>query len=190
VPSWKLKGGPTARPLSGRFRLNSDHQSISDWSWTENPFKGTRELRGLVIVNLLLNNWDLKASQNRIYGVAEPPGRWFVAQDLGAALGKTNWPTGSKLNIDDFESQNLIDHVENGRDVFDYHARHKELMEDITPADVVWICTLLNRITDSQWNDVFGHVALPGDKSARYIRKIKSKINEGLTLGHQTLVRQ
>ncbi len=108
VPEWRLKGGPVTRPLSGRFRLSSDHDAISEWSWTDNPFKGTRELRGLVVVNLLLNNWDLKPSQNRIYSVPEPPMRWFVVQDIGASLGKTAWPTGSKLNIADFESQKLI----------------------------------------------------------------------------------
>lgn len=190
IPEWRLKGGPVTRPMFGRFRLSSDHTTISDWSWTQNPFLGTRELRGLVVVNLLLNNWDLKSSQNRIYSVQQPPMRWFVVQDVGASLGKTSWPTGSKLKIEDFESQNLITGVENGRVVFDYHARHKELMEDITPADVVWICQLLNRITETQWNDVFGHVGIPGDKSARYIQKIRSKIREGLSLSPQTAVRR
>src|SRR4029453_12277430 len=45
VPEGKLKGGAVDRPRAGRFRLNSDHMTMSDWSWTENPFKGTRELR-------------------------------------------------------------------------------------------------------------------------------------------------
>jgi hypothetical protein len=59
-------------------------------------------------------------------------------------------------------------------------------MENIPAADVVWICTLLNQITDTQWNDVFSHAAIPPDKSTRYIRKIKSKINEGLKLDART----
>jgi hypothetical protein len=186
VPQWNLKGGPEAKPRGGRFRLSSDHKTVSDWSWTENPFKGTRQLRGLVVVNLMLNNWDLKSSQNRIYSVQTQPNRWFVVQDVGASLGKTSWPVGTKLDIDDFESQNLIEGVENGRVKFDYHARHKELMDDITPEDVTWVCTLLQKITDKQWDDLFAHVGIPGENSARYIRKIKSKINEGLTINRTT----
>ncbi len=186
VPEWTLKGGPESRPRAGRFRLSSDHRTRGDWSWTENPFKGTRELRGLVVVNLILNNWDLKSSQNRVYEGQEPPNRWFVVQDLGASLGKTAWPTGSKLDIEDFESQNLIQGVENGRVRFDYHARHKELLEDITPGDVAWVCALLNQITDQQWDELFRHVGIPGEISGRYIRKIKSKIDEGLTLNRTT----
>jgi hypothetical protein len=185
VPEWTLKGGPESRPRAGRFR-RSDHRTRGDWSWTENPFKGTRELRGLVVVNLILNNWDLKSSQNRVYSVQEPPNRWFVVQDLGASLGKTAWPTGSKLDIEDFESQQLIQGVENGRVRFDYHARHKELLEDITPADVAWVCAMLNQITDQQWDELFRHVGIPGEISGRYIQKIKSKIDEGLTLNRTT----
>jgi hypothetical protein len=186
VPEWKLKDGPEKRPRSGRFRLTSDHHSKGGWSWTNNPFKGTRQLHGLVVANLILNNWDLKSSQNKVYTFDDRPGRWFVVQDLGAALGKTGWPVGTKLNADDFESQQLVLGVENGRVLFDYHARHKELLENITPEDVVWVCTLLKRITDAQWGDLFAHSAIPGDASARFIAKIQSKIREGLALRPQT----
>jgi hypothetical protein len=186
VPEWKMKGGPESKPHAGRFRLSSDHDAIAPWSWTDNPFLGTRELRGLVVVNLILNNWDLKASQNRIYSVPGTPNRWFVVQDVGAALGKTGWPVGSKLNVEDFESQNLIARVDNGRVKFDYHARHRELMADITPADVAWVCALLDQITDKQWDALFAHVGLPGQTSERYIRKIKSKIAEGLATARPT----
>ena len=38
-----------------------------DWSWHENPYVGTRQLNGLLVANLILNNWDIKPTQNRIY---------------------------------------------------------------------------------------------------------------------------
>ena len=49
-------------------------------------------------------------------------------------------------------------------------ARHREVLEDITPADVVWACRLLDRITDKQWADVFRAAAYPPDIAARYRR--------------------
>ena len=74
VPEWKLKNGPVSRPNSGRFRLSSDHDTDGEWSWTDNPFLGTRQLKGLIVANLIINNWDLKPSQNRIYTeVRNPP---------------------------------------------------------------------------------------------------------------------
>jgi hypothetical protein len=190
VPEWKMTDGPVSRPLSGRFRLSSDHDADGEWSWTENPFLGTRQLKGLVVANLILNNWDLKPSQNRIYTeVGRSPSRWFVVQDIGASFGKTAWPTGNRNNVDDFESQRLVLGVEGGRVQFDYHARHKELLENITPADVVWICRLFSRITDRQWADLFRGAAMPEEVGIRYTRKIKSKIQEGLALQSQGVSR-
>ena len=189
VPEWKMTGGPVSRPLSGRFRLASDHDADGEWSWTENPFLGTRQLKGLVVANLILNNWDLKPSQNRIYTEVRNPARWFVVQDIGASFGKTAWPTGNRNNIDDFEKQRLVLGVEGGRVQFDYHARHKELLENITPADVVWICQMFSRITDAQWADLFRGAAMPEEVGVRYARKIKSKIQEGLALQSQGATR-
>ena len=55
---------------------------------------------------------------------------------------------GTRSNADHFEQQHFVLRVEGPRVIFDYRARHKELLEDITPADVVWTCRLLDRITD------------------------------------------
>jgi hypothetical protein len=184
MPRWKLQGGPVSTPPSGRFRLSSDHTSEANWSWAENPFVGTRELRGLLVVNLILNNWDTKSTQNRIYTREGQPGRWFVVQDLGAALGKkTRFSHGTRGNIADFESQKLILGIENGRIKFDYHGLHRGLYADITPADVVWACERLGRISDAQWVDAFASGAYSPIVADRFIKKIKSKIQEGLALG-------
>jgi hypothetical protein len=190
VPEWKMKGGPVSKPNSGRFRLSSDHKTDGEWSWIDNPFVGTRQLKGLIVANLIVNNWDVKPSQNRIYTeVGRVPARWFVVQDLGASLGKTGWPVGNRNNIDDFETQKLVLGVQDGRVQFDYHARHKELLTDITPADVVWICRLFDRITDKQWVDLFAGAHLSDETGARYARKIKSKLREGLALQSQGATR-
>lgn len=190
MPEWTLKNGPVQRPMGGRFRYGHDHKNGGEWSWAENPFVGTREFQGLVITNLLLNNWDVKTSNNRIYEMSpgHTPARWFVAQDLGASLGKTGWPVGNRNNIDDFESQRFVIGVQDGRVQFDYQARHKELLATITPADVLWICGILNRISDQQWSDAFRSAAFPQETGARYIRKLKSKIQEGLAVNTMSSV--
>jgi hypothetical protein len=181
VPEWKLTNGPVPTPKAGRFRLSADHDGIGDWSWVENPFKGTRELKGLVLANLLINNWDLKTSNNKILSVpGANPKRWFIAQDIGASFGKTGWPVGNRNSVDDYERQGFVIGVEDGRVQFDYQARHRELLQDITPDDVVWICKLFAQITDQQLADAFLAVEMPEETSARYIRKLKSKIQEGL----------
>jgi hypothetical protein len=178
---------------SGRFRAEFGYDTEGDWSWHQNPYVGTRELNGLLVAQLILNNWDIRDTQNRIYVLEDPssgPRRQFVVQDLGAALGKTAWPTGTRGKIDDFEKQSLIGRVANGRIEFDYHARHKELFADITPADVVWVCRLFDRLSDQQWRDAFRAAGYPESLSARFIAKLKAKVQEGLALDRRSQTTQ
>lgn len=186
VPKVDLDGGrPMDSGAPGRFRAEFGYKKEGDWSWHENPYVGTRELKGLLVAQLILNNWDIKGTQNRIYVLdagAPHPRRRFVVQDLGAALGKTSWPTGTRGKIDDFESQRLIKRVSNGRIEFDYHARHKELFKDIPAADVVWVSRLFARLSDQQWRDAFRAAGYPESQSTRFIAKLKAKVQEGLAL--------
>jgi hypothetical protein len=170
---------PEAKP--GRFRLASDHETEGPWSYRDNPFVGTRELHGLIAANLLLNNWDLAASNNRIYEIEGR--RLYVAQDLGGSLGKTRWPIGTRNRIDDFESQGYIRGIENGRPDFDYYGRHRGIVRKVTAEDVAWVCGLLAKLTDRQLADAFRAAHYPQDVAERYVRKIEEKIREGVALG-------
>jgi hypothetical protein len=188
VPTFHLDGGrPEDSGQPARLRDEDGYKTESEWSWHENPFVGTRQLNGLIVANLILNNWDLKASQNRIYVMkrgdgTRGPARRFVVQDLGAALGKTGWPTGNRNDIEGFEKQNLIKRVADGRVEFDYDARHTELFKAITPDDVVWVCRLFAQLTDRQWRDAFRAANYSPQLSARFIAKLKAKVAEGLAL--------
>jgi hypothetical protein len=182
LPRWNKKGGGRGEGASARFRLQSDHKTDGEWAWRDNPFVGTRELKGLLVANLVLNNWDLKDNNNRIYRPerhGKGPRRWFVMQDVGASLGRSAWPVGNRNDIDSFEAQNLIERIEDGHVTFDYRGRHRDLLEGITVADVAWACGLLNRLTDKQWADAFRAATVAPEIAERYIAKIKSKVAEG-----------
>ncbi|HJQ98440.1 MAG TPA: hypothetical protein VJ826_09000 [Candidatus Polarisedimenticolaceae bacterium] len=177
---WRIAGGPDERPGPGRFRLVSDHDAKGEWAFDDNPFEGTQALNGLIVANLLFNNWDLAPSNNRIYEVGKE--RWYVVQDVGGSLGKTRWPIGTRNNIDHFESQAFVLGTKDGRVLFDYHARHKKLLKTLKPDDVRWACRLLGRLSDRQLTDAFRGAGYPGDVGMRYVKKIRSKIDEGLAL--------
>jgi hypothetical protein len=185
LKSWRLKNGPTPKEAAGRFRLEADHEKKGDWSWRKNPFAGTRQLRGLVVANLVLNNWDLEPDNNRIYepkDAAGGPKRWFVVQDVGGALGRSFFPTGTRNKIEDFEGQDLLEKGVGGKLRFDYKSYHRNLVSDVSPNDVVWACRLLARLSDQQLADAFRAADYPPEIAARYIRKIQQKIQQGLAL--------
>lgn len=186
VAKLELDGGkPEHQGQSARLRAEFGYDKEGDWSWHENPFVDSRPLNGMLVANLLLNNWDIKPSQNRIYEMDDPkqrPRKRYVVQDLGASLGMTAWPTGTKNNIENFEVQRLIRNVTTDGVEFDYAARHQELLKRLTPEDVVWTCRLLNQLTDQQWNDMFRAANYEPELARRFITKLKQKMNEGLAL--------
>jgi hypothetical protein len=197
LTKWDLVGEESGPQEIARFRRESDDERVvSDWSWYENPFVSTRPFKGLIVANLILNNWDWKTSNNKVYEVtaAGRERRHFVVRDLGASLGKTSFPgifkrtplrlmkQGSRNDVADFEGQRLIKRVEGERVEFDYRGIHDSLVKTVIVDDVIWTCRLMARISDRQWNDAFRAAAYDNEQRQRYISKLKSKIREGLAL--------
>ena len=198
LTNWQLTGNKLEMPGAGRFRLDSHgHKVIADWSWYENPFVSTQPFKGLLVANLILNNWDWKTSNNKVYDLAGRDGatrRVFVVRDLGASLGKTTFPRflawtpframaqGSRNDVAGFEEQALIKKVEGQQVTFDYRGIHNGLVDMLTVDDVVWTCRLMGRLSDRQWRDAFRAAGYGDAEQQRFITKLKSKIDEGLAL--------
>lgn len=197
LSSWKMSGGPAGTQEGGRFRPElPDARVEGDWSWSENQFIGTQPFHGLIVANLLLNSWDWKTSNNKIYRYSKGngPATRYVVRDLGASLGKTSYPTflkwlpmrgfgqGSRNNIDDFEEQGFIERVDETDVDFHYKGIYRHVVDLVRPSDVRWAAELLSQITDAQWDDAFRAANYSPDIRARYIKKVKAKIAEGLAV--------
>ena len=195
LPSWdvELEDGELRRESEARFRPKLDRLERADeyWSWKDNPFVGTRPFNGLLVVLLMLNSTDLKDDNNSIYELREPwpyegaalsraVDRWFVVRDLGAALGETGKLYPRRNWIDGFEKEEFISGVEDGGIRFAFTGRHRELLEMITPADLRWAATRLQRLTGRQWHDAFRAANYADAVRDRYVRKIRQKIEEAL----------
>jgi hypothetical protein len=196
LTTWTLTGEQSGTQGPARFRPKlPDWKLEGEWSWYENDFVGTRPFNGLVVANILLNNWDWKTSNNRIYAVGGADGvparRIYVVQDLGASLGKTAYPRllawiptqyikqGSRNNLEDFEAQAFIEGVEGGRPKFVYRGIHHSLVDTITASDVHWLTERMSKLTDAQLRDAFRAGGYADDAMRRYVTKIRSKLAEG-----------
>jgi hypothetical protein len=189
LPHWGLVDdtGMTPQP-AGRFRLELPTQEkVESWAWHENPFVGTRQLSGLFVLMVLVNNWDIKTSQNMIYrikGENSDPRHWFVVRDLGASLGSTRWfLPGSRSDVDGFEREPFIKSVAQTVE-FHYRGAWREphLGRQVTPGDVRWMCELLSRLSLQQWQDAFRAGGYEAPVADRFIRRLRQKIAEGQTL--------
>jgi hypothetical protein len=188
LPSWTLVGAAASNPQpAGRFRLEAEDEiRVGRWSWSANPFVGTTPLRGLFVLMVIVNNWDLKTQQNPLYeltGGTAGPVRRYAVRDLGASLGNTRWFfAGSKSNVEDFERERFIHSVRDGEVRFHYRGAWREphLKRGVTPADVRWIAERLARLTPGQWSDAFRAAGYTEMEAERYVVRLRQKVDEGL----------
>jgi hypothetical protein len=190
VPGWDAARAASPNPqLPARFRQDTPDLHGLDktgvWSYYRNPFVGTRQLQGLLVLQAMLGNSDLKDDNNALYDLEtsfEGARRWYVARDLGHTFGRTGVIDAPRGDIEVFEQTPFITGVVNGRVQLDWRGRHGELFADITPADVRWLCERLARLTDAQLRDAFRAGGYGPDTAARFITRLKQKVAEGLAL--------
>jgi hypothetical protein len=186
LSSFTMMGKDGARPEDGgRFRLDEPTlTSRGEWSLLDNPFVNTQPYRGLLVLLLMFNSWDLKDSNNTLYEVNRPPQitQWYVIRDLGGSLGASSGISPRRNNIEKFEEYRWIRKVSDGVVRFQYDGKKPELFRDISVADVRWACDLVGGLTDRQWSDAFRAGGYPNDLARRFIQKIRGNIDEGRRL--------
>ena len=188
LPSWTIDDRDGMRRESeARFRpkLPGFQRSDDPWRWGDNPFLGTREFHGLLVVLLMLNSTDLKDENNSVYELTTPnegASRWFLVRDLGAALGETGKLYPRRNWLEGFENSGFIIGVSGDTVEFDYHGRHRSLIATITPSDVRWAAERMHRLTDRQWEEAFRAANYAAPAAQRFIRRIKQRIADGLSL--------
>src|SRR5687767_3710133 len=94
LPAFTLKDDFGRRvETGGRFRLKTDKiKEVDVWDWASNPFVGTKEYQGLIVLLTMFNSTDLKNSNNSLYEHRDGDlvEQWYVARDVGSAFGDTH----------------------------------------------------------------------------------------------------
>ena len=172
-----------------RFGLRpKDTKRIDGWQWARNPFVGSRQFQGLKIMMALLNNWDLKDSNNKIAvardkKIADNELHYFVA-DLGGSFGKVSHiPRFLQFKPDRNNPKAYArSHLVNGTkgDRVDLHFRSKRgnLYKNISVADVRWITGWLSRLNDRQIEDAFRSANYSPDESRMMTQAVRRRVRE------------
>lgn len=174
------------------------------WDWEDNPFVGTKELDGLKVIQILLQNHDVRPPNNKVFYVTDPQTKklkaYYGVSDLGATLGRA-LPFGkgnSKNNLEDYLAAGFIKRVKDGEVIFDYHqrptgfglvallyppyfieqAKEEKAMQDIRVEHARWIGDLLSRLTDKQLDDAFRVAEYTEEQRKAYIGAMRSRINQ------------
>lgn len=172
--------------VGGRFRPKLEQlKEVDSWDWADNPFVGRKEYQGLIVLLMMFNSTDLKNSNNSLYERREGDfvEQWYVARDVGSALGDTNRIAPRKNHPESFERMPFILGVTNGHVDFAYNGWYKNLVrERIKPEDVAWACNLLGRLSEKQMQDAFRAAGYEPAVAGRFIAKLREKIQQGRSL--------
>ena len=145
--------------VGGRFRLKTEQlKEVGIWDWASNPFVGTKEYQGLIVLLTMFNSTDLKNSNNSLYEHRDGDlvEQWYrdARRRLGVRRHESLAPR--KNHIESFEQMPFILGVNNGFVDFAYKGWYKNLLEQrITPEEVAWACNLLGGLSDQQMQDAF-----------------------------------
>jgi hypothetical protein len=162
VPSVRIEGlNKTLENV--RFEARpKEIKRVAEWQWDSNPFAGKREFQGLKIMMALLNNWDIKDSNNKILAVRNESGETelrYIVHDLGATFGKSGgafWLiTRSRNDPEGYEKANFIERVKGGHVDFHFAGKRSKLFDDITVEDANWMSHWLSQLSDRQIEDAF-----------------------------------
>ena len=131
-----------------------------NWMWENNPFKDTPEFRGLKILMVMINNWDMKDDNNEILAMrGDTTGEGelrYIISDLGGSFGKTGgFFSRSRNEPSDYVKADFIKKVNGDVIDFNYGGKNQKLFEGLTVADARWVSSLFKRLSDEQIKDAF-----------------------------------
>jgi hypothetical protein len=187
---WSLiREGAQSEQGSSRFRRKGRHlEKRGSWSWTDNPFEDTQAFRGLLVLMMFLNNWDLTVDNTAVYDLDkewEGSRRWYVVRDVGASFSRNRGPLlqGTRGDLEGYEQQGFVRGVKDGKVEFDWNGPHGEFFADLTAADVRWTCRMLARIQPAQWDAAFRAAGYEPDEAARLKAQFEKRIAQGRDIG-------
>jgi hypothetical protein len=164
---------------------------VGEWNWKQNPFTGTRELEGLKVLMVLMNNWDMKDANNVM--LYTPGGRElrYAISDLGATFGSEGGGPGflwritrSRSEPEDYADTKFIDKVAKGYVDFHFTGKNSGLVEKIRVADARWIGERLARLTDGQLAAIFRAANYTRAETATLTRVVRARIDQLVSLRH------
>ncbi|MGI8732751.1 MAG: hypothetical protein ACR2LM_05555 [Pyrinomonadaceae bacterium] len=181
VPTLTIEGKGTFENVRLEARPK-DVDRGAEWKWSENPFVNTPQFNGLKVMMLLVNNWDIKDSNNVILaarndGTGANELRYIIS-DLGGSLGKTGgFFSRSRNKPNDFVKADFIESVKGNVIDFNYGGKSKTLFANITVDDAKWIGRLLASLSDEQISDAFRAANYKPEEVESLTRALKQRID-------------
>jgi hypothetical protein len=189
VPRVEIPGKGTFQNV--RFEARpKEVKRLDEWKWKQNPFVGTKEFQALKVMMVLLNNWDVKDSNNKIlfaHGDSGDELRYIIS-DLGATFGHSSsvplfWRImRSRNNPKKYAKADFVEGAKDNRVHFHYHGKRDDLFHDITIQDATGTGSLLAKLSDRQLRDAFRAANYTPAQINLLTSAVRARTNELLNL--------
>lgn len=174
------------------------------WHWDDNPFVGTRDLDGLRVLMLLINNYDARRENSRVLVTRDGAGRrvaWYTVTDPGASFGAYSGMGGarSKNDLAGFTSSRFVTGVRDGEVEFGYRVRpsgwalplyvlapwyvagqlHDErTLRRVPAASARWMGRRLDAVTDRQLGLMFRAAGYPRREADAFVGALRRRVRQ------------
>jgi hypothetical protein len=151
---------------------------------------GTPQYQGLKIMMALINNWDLKDSNNEMVQIrgGNSGNVYYIISDLGATFGHASttpllWRlTRSRNKPSNFAKSKFLEKVKGDRVVLHFGGKNRDLMKDISIQNARWMGQWLLQLTDRQLQDAFRAANYRPDEINLLARTVRERTNELVSL--------
>lgn len=175
-----------------RWERREGRKKLGTWSWSKNPFVGTKELDGLRVMMALMNNWDIKSLNNAIYDAGTE--RRYVVSDIGATFGRTgNTFRRSKDNLEHYQKSRFVrettpEHVDFvlasnphplNAVIFPHWMelrKREKVVKNIPREHARWIGQLLSQLSEEQIRDCFRSAGYSPEEVEGYTEVVQKRI--------------
>ena len=184
VPKVTIPGKGTFEDV--RFEARPDNvKRLEEWKWKANPFVGSKELQGLKMMMVFMNNWDVLDLQNKVLQVGDQ--QHYIVSDLGRTfgrLGNNNLPliyrmgrrTGSPGH---YTETDFIDKVDEGEVKLAYKGKNRGLFDEgFTVEDAAWLADRFQSLSDKQIADAFRAANYSPEEIDVFVEAVRRRINE------------
>jgi hypothetical protein len=187
----KVRRAARALEPDGRFRSARFEKRPADvvrtgerWSFDRNPFVGTKELSGLMILMTMINNWDLGGTRNmtvlRAPGAEGTPELRYLVADLGATFGRMDGSTlirrRSKWQLEEFTKQAFIDRAT--PNALDLHFAGDGAIDVVPMEHARWFAGLVTQLTPDQVYQAFEAAGASPPEADGFSTRLLSKIRD------------
>ncbi len=170
---------------AARFERIPEQKSRGTWLFDANPLMAEHGYAVLVLMNVIMANWDAKDSNTRILPVPEATGTtdWYMIGDYGACFGKMGGFTShSKYSLKDFlKNPPVIKSVTGDTVYLDYKGRSASAHASVSLEGARFFANRAKELTLAQVEDAF-RAANTNDAELRgFSRAVYDRIREVVT---------